>query len=225
MINKLRFPMILVNFKAYREAFGIRGFEIAKACFDVAKKQKITIGVAVPFTEINKISKLKIPLFAEHFDPGSLGAHTGYTPIQAIIENGAMGSLINHSEHPMSLDKIKEAVKETKKNKIISVVCVPDQKILEKVVLFKPDIVALESPKLIGGKNAISKEMPQAIRKAAKTAREHSIDFLCGAGIHSMSDAKKAIEEGSDGILIASSVMKAKNPSDVLTKLCSGLKG
>lgn len=220
----MKFPMILVNFKAYKEAFGTKGFEIAKACSDVAKKQKITIGVAVPFTELNKIAKLKIPLFAEHFDPGSLGAHTGYIPIKAIIENGAIGSLINHSEHPMSLDKIKEAVEETKKNKIISVVCVPNQQILEKVVMFKPDIVALESPKLIGSRNAISKEMPQAIRKAAKTAREHSIAFLCGAGIHSKSDVKKAMEEGSDGILIASSVMKAKNPSEVLTKLCSGLK-
>ncbi|MDI3473801.1 MAG: triosephosphate isomerase [Candidatus Woesearchaeota archaeon] len=216
--------MILVNFKAYKEAFGTKGFEIAKACSDVAKKQKITIGVAVPFTELNKIAKLKIPLFAEHFDPGSLGAHTGYIPIKAIIENGAIGSLINHSEHPMSLERIKEAVEETKKNKIISVVCVPNQQILEKVVMFKPDIVALESPKLIGSRNAISKEMPQAIRKAAKTAREHSIAFLCGAGIHSKSDVKKAMEEGSDGILIASSVMKAKNPSNVLTKLCSGLK-
>ena len=181
--------------------------------------------MAVPYTELNEISKkVSIPVFSEHFDPQSLGHHTGYMPIEAIIENGAEGSLINHSEHSIPFKEIKKAVEEAKKKRIISILCIPNQRWLNKAIKLKPDMIALEFPDLIGGKISVSQEMPRIIRNAASKAKKHSIRFLCGGGVHSMTDAQRAIEEGCDGVLIASCVLKAKSPDSILTKLCKGVK-
>jgi triosephosphate isomerase len=224
-MKEIQLPIILVNYKAYKQAFGKRGLEIAKECERISRKEKVNIGVAVPSTELAHISQaLKIPVLSEHFDPDSLGHHTGHIPIKGVTANGAVGSLINHSEHPMTLKEIKKAVEEAKRYKIKSVVCIPNTRWLNRIIRLKPDMIALEFPDLIGGKVSVSKEAPKIIRKAAKKTKEHSIAFLCGGGVHSMSDVEKAIEEGCDGALLASSVLKAKNPASILTKLCEGVR-
>ena len=44
---------------------------------------------------------------------------------------------------------------------------------------------------------------------------------LCGAGISTGEDVKAAIELGAEGVLLASGVVKAKNPRKVLLDLAS----
>jgi len=50
-----------------------------------------------------------------------------------------------------------------------------------------------------------------------------NIGVLCGAGVKSGEDIKKAIELGTEGVLLASGVTKAVEPKTVLTDLVSGL--
>jgi triosephosphate isomerase len=46
---------------------------------------------------------------------------------------------------------------------------------------------------------------------------------LCGAGVKTRADVEKAMELGAAGILLASGVVKAKDPGAVLTELIRGL--
>ena len=46
--------------------------------------------------------------------------------------------------------------------------------------------------------------------------------MICGAGITDKSDVISALELGADGILVASSVVKAKNWSEKLLDLALG---
>ena len=49
--------------------------------------------------------------------------------------------------------------------------------------------------------------------------------LLCGAGIVSGQDVRKAIELGSEGILVASGIVKAKNWSGIIDEFAAGMKG
>ncbi|MCL2296264.1 MAG: triose-phosphate isomerase, partial [Methanomassiliicoccaceae archaeon] len=46
-----------------------------------------------------------------------------------------------------------------------------------------------------------------------------SVSVLCGAGVKTGTDVKKAIELGTSGVLLASGVVKAKDPRAVLLDL------
>ena len=44
---------------------------------------------------------------------------------------------------------------------------------------------------------------------------------LCGAGITNSGDVQKALELGTKGILVASGVVKAKNPEKILEEMAN----
>ncbi|RLG55770.1 MAG: triose-phosphate isomerase, partial [Candidatus Hydrothermarchaeota archaeon] len=50
---------------------------------------------------------------------------------------------------------------------------------------------------------------------------DNSIVVLCGAGISTGDDVRAAIELGAEGVLLASGVVKAKDPKKALLDLAS----
>jgi triosephosphate isomerase len=50
------------------------------------------------------------------------------------------------------------------------------------------------------------------------------IDVLCGAGVKTGKDVAMALELGTVGVLIASGVVKAKDPRKALMDLAKGLR-
>jgi triosephosphate isomerase len=50
------------------------------------------------------------------------------------------------------------------------------------------------------------------------------VGVLCGAGVKNGKDVEKAIELGTDGVLLASGIVKAKDRRAVLVDLVSGLR-
>ena len=83
-----------------------------------------------------------------------------------------------------------------------------------------------EPPELIGTGRAISTEKPALITNAVKavSSSKNSTKLLCGAGIVSGQDVSKARELGSNGILVASGIVKAKNWEKIISEFCKGLK-
>jgi triosephosphate isomerase len=49
------------------------------------------------------------------------------------------------------------------------------------------------------------------------------VKLLVGAGVKTKEDVKKAIELGTDGVILASGVVKAKDVSKAIEDLASGL--
>ena len=84
-MNKIRTPLILVNFKTYIEATGKRASELAKIAEKVSKETGVCIAVAPQFTDIPTISKeVEIPVLAQHIDPVTPGSHTGHILAEAV---------------------------------------------------------------------------------------------------------------------------------------------
>jgi len=50
-----------------------------------------------------------------------------------------------------------------------------------------------------------------------------NVTVLCGAGVKNGEDVRKAIELGTEGVLLASGVVKAEDPRSALMDLADGL--
>ncbi len=217
--------VIIVNFKAYAESTGKNALDLAKVCETVAKETGKDIWVAVHPLDVRSISEqVSIPVLCENADPHGLGAYTGWLSPELIKNAGAKGTLINHSEHQVPLDVIESTVEFCKKAGLITVICADTPAKAEAVAKFKPDMVAIEPPELIGGNISVSTARPDIITDSVASVRKSgTIPVLCGAGVKNATDVKKAVELGAKGILVASGVTKVSDPEAALRDLASGL--
>ncbi|MGQ9624961.1 MAG: triose-phosphate isomerase [Candidatus Bathycorpusculaceae bacterium] len=227
MQEKVQTPIIIVNFKTYLEATGQKAVELAKKAEKVSNETKVLIGVAPQFADITTIAKtVKIPVFAQHIDPIKPGSHTGHVLVESVKEAGAVGTLINHSEKQLKLSDIDEIIKITRENNLISVVCANNPNISAAVATLNPDIIAIEPPELIGTGVPVSKAKPKVVTGTIELVRKinSKVIILCGAGITSEDDVAAALRLGTQGILVASGVVKAKDPYRVLREFAESTK-
>ena len=222
----LRTPVIVVNVKTYAEATGDKALEIAKVMDEVANETGISMAIAVQASDIYKISQIvSIPVFAEHIDPIKPGSHTGWTLPEAIKDAGAVGTLINHSEHRLQLADIDVCITRAKELNLDQIVCSNNIATSKAIAALNPNFVAVEPPELIGGDISVTTANPEIVSGTVEAVREinKEIKILCGAGVKNGNDVKKALELGADGVLLASGVVKAEDKKKVLLDLASGI--
>lgn len=216
---KVRLPIILVNFKAYAEATGENAIKLAEMAEEVSSKTGVCIGVAPQFVDIPIIAKnFNVPVFAQHMDPISYGSYTGYVLPESIKYAGAIGSLLNHSERKISLGDLSAAIARAREVGLVSVVCSESAAASAIIAAFKPDMIAVEPPELIGTGMSVSKVKPEVITATIRAVKRINPDVtvLCGAGITNGSDVAAAIRLGVEGIVVSSGVVKAKDPYRVM---------
>lgn len=213
--------MILVNFKIYKETFGIGALKLAEICKKVGQKSGVKIIPVVSALNAVEIKeKLKMEVYLQAIDIFNEGAKTGFiSPVQA-KELKIDGSILNHSEHRIKPGMTKTILKNCPKN-FKSVVCISSLGQAEGWAKnINPDIIAYEPKELIGSKDkSVATEKPEIIKKIVK--KYPKIPILVGAGIHSKKDVEVSLKLGAKGILISSFIVKAKDPEKELTELAS----
>jgi triosephosphate isomerase len=217
--SSLQTPIIIVNFKTYLEATGRRAVELAKQAERVSKETGAYIVVAPQYADIAKVVEaVEIPVFAQHIDPINPGSHTGQVLADSVKEAGAVGTLINHSERQMKLADIDAVVKMAAEKGLVSCVCTSNPPISAAVAYLNPDIISIEPPELIGSGVAVSKAKPEEVSKTIKLVRKVNSDalLLCGAGISHGEDVTVALKLKTQGVLVASAIVKAKDPYIIL---------
>jgi triosephosphate isomerase (TIM) len=219
-------PLILVNLKTYRESMGTRAHTIATAAQTVAQETGVTIGIAPSYIDLHPLARhFMIPVYAQHVDGYEPGAHTGHITAEAIKVAGANGSLVNHSERRLTLADIEASVRALQAHKLVAVVCSNNESTSAGAAALAPDYVAIEPPELIGSGVSVSKANPEIIKRSVALvhAVNPKVKVLTGAGIQSGDCVKIAIDLGTDGVLLASSVVKAAEPITILRDLVSKL--
>jgi len=227
MQEKLRPPMIVVNFKTYSEATGSKAVQLARNVERVHKETRISTAVAPQLVDIRAIAEtVEIPVFAQHIDPIEPGGFTGHILAESVKEAGAIGTLINHSEKQLKLSEIDAIVELARKKKLLSLVCANNPTISVAVAALKPDILAIEPPELIGTGIPVSKAKPGVITDTMTLVREINsrVTILCGAGISHGEDVAAAQKLGTQGVLVASGIVKAKDPYMILREFADAMK-
>ncbi|MEM2111652.1 MAG: triose-phosphate isomerase [Candidatus Bathyarchaeia archaeon] len=225
-MGKIKTPMVLVNFKTYAEATGKKAVKLAEIAEKVSLETDVCFGVAPQFVDIPIISPVvDIPIFAQHIDPIKPGNFTGHVLPESVKEAGADGTLINHSEKRLKLADIDEAIKRAHELGLVSVVCTNNSAVSASAAALKPDMIAVEPPELIGTGISVSKAKPEVVTSTVELVKKinPTVVILCGAGITNGEDVASAIKLGTKGVLVASGIVKAKDPYKVMLEFTESI--
>jgi triosephosphate isomerase len=204
--QKMKRPFI-INFKNYLEVSADHTIRLAKIAEKVADNLGTEIVIAPPQPSLSAvIQNVKIPVICQHVDDSKIGSTTGFFIPEIAKSYGAVGSLINHSEHRLDNKAIKNLVERLHRLEMISIVCAQNE--------------------LIGSGKSVSKVNPLIIIDSLQAVAKNSTStkMICGAGITDKSDVTSALQLGADGILVASSIVKATSWSEKISDLASGFE-
>jgi triosephosphate isomerase len=224
----VKYPLIIVNLKTYKEGMSEKAIFLSKEIERVNEKTGITIVIVPQIVDLQAVAESgDTPVFAQHVDNSTYGKFTGHVLPESVAEAGAIGTLINHSEKQISNESIEATIRRAENAELMTVVCVDTIEKAQQVALYNPDAIAIEPPELIGSGIPVSKAQPEIVEGSVVSVKKinSNVKVLCGAGITNGEDAAAAIRLGADGILVASGVVKSKDPYVILLELARALQG
>lgn len=223
-MSELKTPTVVINFKAYAEVEGLKATELARICEAVAESSGVSIGVCPPVAELGAVARsVSIPVLSQNVDPYKPGSATGWMTPSMVKACGCAGTLINHSEHRSDDQRIGECVRMCDDLGLITMVCAESVEKARSVAVFAPRFIAVEPPELIGGDISVTTANPKIVEDTVETVKavNRNVSVLCGAGVKTGQDVATAISLGADGVLLASGVVKSKDPKATLEDLIS----
>lgn len=221
--------VLAINFKTYKTSYGSRAVSIAREADSVAKEYGGLVRVVLlpPATEIVRIASVVSysSVFAQHVDPVNEGAYTGHITAEMIKETGAVGVMINHSEKRLRLDEINFILSKARELGLETLVCADTPMAAAAISVLKPRMLAIEPPELIGTGIPVSKAKPEVVTGTVNKVREinKEVIILTGAGITTGDDVKAAVKLGTQGVLVASAIMKAQEPGKIIKEMAESM--
>ena len=219
--------MIFLNYKTYESGTGDRALSMSKMVDELSHTSGVKIVPVVQSSDISEITKnVTVEVWAQKVDPVTFGAHTGAVLPESVFEDGAIGTVLNHSENRFSdFETLSKAHDRAKEVGLKTLIFTKDLEEFEKVTSLNPDYISYEPPSLIGSKDlSVATAEPEIIAKASEISKKSGIPLIVGAGVHSALDVKKCLELGAIGNAVASDVMMADNPQAELLDLVEGFK-
>jgi triosephosphate isomerase (TIM) len=220
-------PVVVVNYKAYAQVTGPAALELTRALARAAERTGGSVAVAPGALELALIAQAsRLPVLAQHVDPLPPGAGTGHLTVEGIKAAGARGSLVNHAERKVGLEVLQQTVARLRAAGLVSLVCAGNVESSRAAAAMRPDIVAVEPPELIGGTVSVTTADPGVVSGAVQAVKaiHPAAKVLCGAGVKTGKDVRRAMELGADGVLLASGVTLAADPEKALLDLLEGLR-
>jgi len=217
-------PLVVVNLKTYETAHGAAAEDLARAIASVETDARVVVVVSAFDLAAVVAAAPKLEVWCQHLDPVGFGSFTGWLHPSTAVERGASGTLINHAEHKVSIEHVAMLLDSVPEDFTVCA-CAADIEEARALTALQPDFVAVEPPELIGGDISVTTADPSIVSGTAAAVREISeeVGILCGAGVKNGADVVAAIELGTVGVLLASGVTKADDPTAVMTELVSSL--
>lgn len=219
-------PVVIVNYKLFPAATGPRAVDFTRALEAAAEGRRVSLAVCPQAADLWRVSQAtRLAVLAQHVDALAPGNGTGATLVEAVRDAGAAGSLLNHAERRLTLAEIAAVTARLRAAGLVSVVCTDTAETTRAAASLGPHFVAIEPPELIGGDVSVTSADPGIVERSVRAAKgaDAHVRVLCGAGVKTGDDLRKALELGADGILLASAITKAKEPGAALRDLLGGL--
>lgn len=216
--------MILVNFKTYKEATGKNAISLAHTICDIASEIGVEIISCPQTVDIREVIVASDhPVWAQHVDFHPLVQSTGWSSPEVIKEAGAVGTLLNHSEHKLARDILAKTIERCKEAGLQTLVFADTLEEAEDVAKLSPDFIGYEPPELIASPTtSVARAKPEIIEKVVKAIPD--IPILVGAGIKDRQDVEVSLNLGAVGVGVSSAVILSDNPAKVLQDLVAGFK-
>lgn len=219
--------MIFVNYKTYAEGSGQSALALTQILETVAHESQVKIIPVVQATDVREIvSATTLEVWVQKIDPVEFGAHTGSVLAESVLEDGAFGTFLNHSETKFeNFDELAMASDRAKEVGLKTLIFAGNLEELKDVCSLNPNYVAYEPSELIGSTStSVAQAQPEIISQAHEIASAAGIPLIVGAGVHSRNDVKKSLELGAVGVAVATDVVRAEDPRKELSDLTEGFK-
>ena len=216
-------PLVVVNFKTYTSALASTAEKLGMQMADVPTNARmVAVTSAFDLSSVSSIAGLEV--WSQHLDPVGQGSFTSWLEPETAIARGASGTIINHAEHKVSLDHVRELMAMLPEGFPICA-CAADVEEARALAKLGPTFIAVEPPELIGGDISVTTADPSIVSDTVSAVKEvnPNVRVLCGAGVKNGQDVATAISLGAEGVLLASGVTKANDPAAVLADLVSQL--
>ena len=214
--------MILVNFKTYPNATGPNAIRLANIVSEVISERSSEIIVCPQMIDLKDVVRiLPNKVWAQHCDFQERGRATGWVPPEILREIGITGVVLNHSEHKLSKEDLKNTVDRCNALGLETLIFVESVDEGVEVRSFYPDWIAYEPPELIASPDAsVSTAKQDDIGSMAEVIPD--IPIIVGAGVKGREDVVTALNLGAKGIGVSFAVVLAQDPKAVLLDLSSG---
>jgi triosephosphate isomerase (TIM) len=217
---------LIINFKNYREVLGEGSVRLSQAAEREAAGAKVRVIVAPPTPMLGLVaSKVSIPVYSQTVGPDAGEKSTGVLIPESVRAAGCQGAILNHSESRRDPAELTKLVPALGRSGLEVCLCAGTAAEAAALASLKPRYLAIEPPELIGSGVAVSRAKPRLVSDTVLAARDAGYDgpVLCGAGIVDGEDVRKAVELGSEGVLVSSSIVKAAAWQEKVRELARSL--
>ncbi|RJR28141.1 triose-phosphate isomerase [Candidatus Microgenomates bacterium] len=216
--------MIFINFKTYSEGTGQHAILLLEQVVRAQAKTKVELVPVVQASDIREATTTSLKVWAQHVDGVEPGAHTGFVLPEAVFDDGARGTFLNHSEHKfVKFKDLEIAHSRARSAGLSTLVFAADLGELSRVLALEPSYASYEPPELVGSKTtSVAAAKPEIIGHAAGLCRARGVPLIVGAGIKSEEDVRASVKLGAAGIAVASSIVLSENPEEEILKLAKG---
>ena len=201
--------------------------EMAKGLEKLAKKYDIDVVLDIPDTEIYNVAKnvdtKRVHVYSQHMDSIPVGRGMGRTLPEALKEAGAVGVMLNHAEHKLTLEEIEKAIKRADELGLATMVCADSIEEVKAIAKLAPNILVAEPTELIGTGKPADKEYVDAVIKVIKEINPDIKPFP-SAGISKGEYCYNIIKAGSSASGCSSAIAKAQEPLKLAEEMISTVR-
>lgn len=205
--------------------YGERLVEIAKGFDRLSEKYGIDVILDIPDTEIRSVAKAvsRVHVYSQHMDSIPVGRGMGRTLPEALKDAGAVGCMLNHAEHKLSLDEIAEAIARADEVGLATIVCADSIDEVREVAKLGPNILVAEPTELIGTGRPADRAYVDEVIRVIKEINPDILPFP-SAGISCGNDCYNIIKAGSSASGCSSAIAKAADPLALAEEMMSAVR-
>lgn len=205
--------------------YGERLVEIAKGFDRLSEKYGIDVILDIPDTEIRSVASAvkRVHVYSQHMDSIPVGRGMGRTLPEALKDAGAVGCMLNHAEHKLTLDELAEAIARADEVGLATIVCADSIEEVKAVAKLAPNILVAEPTELIGTGRPADREYVDEVIKVIKEINPDILPFP-SAGISCGNDCYNIIKAGSSASGCSSAIAKAADPLALAEEMMSAVR-
>ena len=212
---RIRPPVFEIGLKGY--CWGADAVRLAVEADRLAEALGVSIVFNPQTVDIRPVAQAtrRILVFAQHMDPVEPGRGVGGVLAEALRDAGAVGTLLNHSEKPITLGALARTIERAQAVGLFTLVFADSPAEAAALACLGPDIVLAEPPELIATGVSAGNVMADfvAATVAAVKAVDPAVLVMSGAGVNGPDDVDRMIRLGLDGTGSSSGILRAADPA------------
>lgn len=205
--------------------YGETLLDMAKGLDKLAEKYGVDVVLDIPDTEIYNVARhvKRVHVYSQHMDSIPVGRGMGRTLPEALKAAGAVGVMLNHAEHKLTLEEIEKAIKRADEVGLATMVCADSIEEVKAVAKLHPNILVAEPSELIGtGKPADKAYVDEVIKVIREIDPE--IKPFPSAGISKGEDCYNIIKAGASASGCSSAIAKAAEPLKLAEEMIAAVR-